>query len=48
VPTQDGKGNVRGDAMSTLIGRPEFGYPRLCISRESVRTVVVHDEIPRI
>ena len=39
MPTHDGKGNVRGDAMSTLMGGPGFGYLMLCISREGVQTV---------
>ena len=39
TPTADGKGNVRGDAMSTMIGGPGFGYLMLCISREGVKTV---------
>jgi len=39
TPTHDGKGNVRGDAMSTLIGGPGFGYLMLCIPREGVQTV---------
>ena len=39
TPTADGKGNVRGNAMSTMIGGPGFGYLMLCISREGVKTV---------
>jgi hypothetical protein len=39
TPTIDGKGNVRAEAMSTLIGGPGFGYLMLCVSREGVKTV---------
>ncbi len=39
TPTLDGKGNVRADAMSTMIGGPGFGYLLLCIPREGVQTV---------
>lgn len=38
-PTIDAKGNVRAEAMSTLIGGPGFGYLMLSISREGVKTV---------
>jgi len=39
TPTRDSAGNVRADAMSTLIGGPGFGYLMLCIPREGVKTV---------
>jgi hypothetical protein len=39
TPTRDNAGNVRADAMSTLIGGPGFGYLILCIPREGVKTV---------
>jgi dienelactone hydrolase len=39
VPTHDGQGNVRAEAMATLMGGPGFGYLLQCVSREGVKTI---------